>query len=56
MEDVRIKLVYVPFYLGHYSYKGEKHQIAVSGQTGQVIGSRPYGSGFAGRLLGKIWG
>ena len=56
IKDLRIKLIYVPFYQGYYSYNNERYQIAVSGQTGKVVGTRPYGSGFAGRLLGRLWG
>ena len=49
ITDASVKYALLPVYLLNCSYKGEKYQYAVNGQTGKVVGKLPVDSGKAFR-------
>ncbi len=44
-------LVYMPMYVGTYSYDETHYAVVIHGATGEVQGERPYGSGVLGRTV-----
>jgi len=53
-SNVVYKLIYFPFYVSTYQYASEEYLFAVSAQTGQIIGGRPYGCGTVGGVVNKV--
>lgn len=61
---VERQLVFLPVYIGSYTYSNRQYTVVINGQTGTVQGQRPYGTGTLGavgyaslNLLGRsIWG
>ena len=47
-SDFTRRLIYLPIYIGQYAYEGKQYSVAVHGQSGNVLGERPYGIGFPG--------
>mmetsp|Transcript_1967 Transcript_1967/g.6184 ORF Transcript_1967/g.6184 Transcript_1967/m.6184 type:complete len:585 (+) Transcript_1967:1274-3028(+) len=50
------QLVYLPIYLATYQYEGKDYAVSVHGQSGKVVGERPYGLGGlakAGKMVGR---
>lgn len=48
--EVTRRLVYFPVCFTSYLYNGTSYKVAINGQTGQVNGDRPYGTGMLGEL------
>jgi len=52
--NVNPKLIYVPFYYSTYEFNGVIYKYSVNAQTGEVIGSRPFGFSGIRSILGAI--
>jgi len=54
--QIQYRVIYVPIIEGTYNYAGKAFQVYVHGQTGEVVGSRPYGLGTLSKGLTAITG
>jgi len=45
IAQVEYTLFYHPFYISSYEYQGRTYRFAISAQTGEIVGERPYGWG-----------
>lgn len=51
----RVQLVFIPFHVLHYTYKGEQFYCVINGVNGEVTGDRKYGTGMIGEVVTKGW-